>query len=141
MNFWDSSAVVPLLIAEPQSALCKQLLQQDPEMVVWVLTPTEIYSACYRKIRDGTLADEDFEQVRQRLQLLETAWSAVIQIDTTQRIAQRLLAVHPLRAADALQLAAALVATDQNPAGTTFISFDANLNRAARREGVTVVTS
>ena len=139
MRFWDSSAIVPLLIPEAQSALCRQLLESDPEILVWVLTPTEIYSALHRKIRAGALEEEILVEAQKRLQILETSWSSIVHIEATQRIAQRLLAVHALRAADALQLAAALVAFDQQPAGAEFISFDSPLNRIARREGFQVL--
>lgn len=139
MKFWDSSAIIPLLISERQTPLCRQLLEQDPEMLVWVLTPTEIYSACHRKIREGVLGDKEFDAIRTQLQILEAGWSSVVQLHAVQSIARRLLAVHTLRAADALQLAAALVAFDQEPNGAEFISFDDGLNRAARREGFQVI--
>lgn len=135
MRFWDSSAIVPLIISERQSMVCRQLLEADQEIVVWVLTPTEIYSACYRKIREGSLTEEYFEEAKQRLHVLEASWSSIVQIEATQQMAERLLAVHSLHAADALQLAAALVAFEHQPNGAEFVSFDDRLNRAARREG------
>lgn len=139
MRFWDSSAIIPLLVPEAQSPMCRQLLEADPEIVVWAFTPTEVYSACYRKIREGAFTEETFEEVKQRLHILERSWSSVVQIEATQRTAERLLAVHPLHAADALQLAAALVAFDHQPAGAEFVSFDDRLNRAARREGFRLI--
>ena len=53
--------------------------------------------------------------------------------------AGRLLATHPLRAADALQLAAALVWCDEAPQGETFVCLDERLSAAARREGFAVL--
>jgi len=52
--------------------------------------------------------------------------------------AKRCLMVHPLRAADALQLGAALVACGDDPHGFEFVCVDERLNEAARREGFTV---
>ncbi|MBI2343745.1 MAG: type II toxin-antitoxin system VapC family toxin [Deltaproteobacteria bacterium] len=139
MRFWDTSAILPLLVTEKESVLCRRLLEDDPEMLVWVLTPTEIYSACYRKVREGMLGEDVISDVRSRLMVLETCWSTVVSFEVVQAIATRLLAVHPLRAADALQLAAALVAFEERPIGAEFVSLDARLNHAAQREGFQIL--
>jgi hypothetical protein len=55
------------------------------------------------------------------------------------RRARRLLAVHPLRAADALHLAAALIACDERSDVLPFVTLDDRLAEAARREGFDVV--
>lgn len=47
--------------------------------------------------------------------------------------------VHPLRAADGLQLASALAAAEENPSSMGFMCFDARLNQAASREGFTIL--
>ena len=47
----------------------------------------------------------------------------------------RLLRVHPLRAADAFQLAAALVAFRAQPQDAIFLTGDERLRLAAEREG------
>ena len=49
-----------------------------------------------------------------------------------------MLRVHALRAADALQLAAALLASDEEPAGLDIVTLDSRLADAARREGFRV---
>jgi hypothetical protein len=54
-------------------------------------------------------------------------------------VALRLLRNHPLRAADALQLAAALIASEETPQTLEFICLDDRLALAARREGFTVI--
>ncbi len=51
----------------------------------------------------------------------------------------RLLRVHPLRAADAFQLAAAIAAADESPRSLPFVTFDSRLARAAEREGFPVI--
>jgi hypothetical protein len=53
-------------------------------------------------------------------------------------IAIRLLRVHALRAADALQLAAALVWADGVPSGSVLHTHDRRLATAAEREGFEV---
>ena len=43
--------------------------------------------------------------------------------------------MHPLKTADALQLAAAVAVAEDEPGLLGFVSFDARLNEAAGREG------
>lgn len=50
-----------------------------------------------------------------------------------------LLELHPLRAADALHLAAALLAVEERPQGLGFVTFDLRLADAAEREGFAVL--
>ncbi len=58
--------------------------------------------------------------------------------DAVRSTAQRLLRVHPLRAADSLQLAAAIIAAEHEPGTLEFVSLNARLNEAASREGFRV---
>ncbi len=60
-------------------------------------------------------------------------------LDGVRLIAQRLLRLHPLRAADSLQLAAALLACEHRPQGWQFVCLDARLSLAAEREGFNVI--
>ena len=69
------------------------------------------------------------------LRVLERAWTCVDDLAHADRRARRLLALHDLRAADALQLAAALVACDEQPTLLPFVTLDRRLADAARREG------
>jgi uncharacterized protein len=140
MKFWDTSILVPFLLSEKTSTLVRQLYEDDPEIIIWTLTPVEIFSACYRRICAGDLSDDALDDVRRRLVLLESAWSTIVQIDSVQEVAKRLLAVHSLTAADALQLAAAIIACNHQPTRLDFLSLDYNLNRAARREGFQVLS-
>lgn len=135
MRFWDSSAVVPLLILESVSEQARNWYREDPAMVVWCLTPTEAVSALQRKRRDATVTADDLASALHRLDLLRRDWLEVHSIRPVRERAERLLAVHPLRAADALQLATALVATEERPRGFTFLTFDRNLQEAALKEG------
>lgn len=139
MKFWDSSAVIPLLVTETESGTVKKLLQDDPEMIVWALTITEIHSSLYRKVREGGLSETTLSAALSRLNHLQGGWSEVFQLETTRKKAHRLLAVHPLRAADALQLAAGLMAFDNSPEGADFVTYDHTLALAAKKEGFNVI--
>ena len=139
MRFWDSSALVPLLLEEPTSAFYRQLLTEDPAMTVWVLTRTEMTSAVRRKERAGELGRSTTLEALRRLRLLERSWAEVDAVDPVRDRAERLLAVHPLRAADSLQLAAALILCEERPRGWELVTADQRLADAALAEGFDVV--
>jgi hypothetical protein len=139
MRFWDSSAVVPLCLAEPQTSVVRPLVEADPAVVVWWGTRTECVSAVMRGQRDGDLTAALAEHARTILERLAAEWSEVQPSEPLRVRAERLLAVHPLRAADGFQLAAALLWSRGETAGRNFVSFDQRLCEAARREGFAVL--
>lgn len=139
MKFWDSSAVVPLCLQEPASAVVREILAADALMAVWWGTRTECVSALMRRTREGGMTRADERAARQLLRSLASAWMEMQPNEALRDTAERLLAVHPLRTADALQLAAALSWCGQAPAGQDFITFDRRLRDASLREGFTVL--
>lgn len=139
MNFWDSSAVVPLLVAESSRDRLLALLQGDEQTLVWWGTPVECTSAISRREREGHLTTASASEAVHRLRAMLSAWNEVQPSSRVRDCAQRLLRVHPLRAADALQLAAAVVAADGDPASLGFVSLDERLRLAAQREGFPAV--
>lgn len=141
MRFWDSSALVPLVCREPQSARCRAWLRGDPVILVWALTAAEIVSAIARKRREGHLDRRIFVAAKSRLARLEGAWSEVTHSDAVRGRARRLLETHPLSAADALQLGAALVAVEENSSRIELVTFDTRLADAAEREGFVVLSA
>jgi uncharacterized protein len=135
VRFWDSSAIVPLVCREAESARTRAWLRADPVVVVWCLAATEVVSALARKRREGALAAARFADAKRRLAGLEGAWSEVAAVDAVRSRARRLLEVHALSAADALHLGAALVLVEERTQGVGFVSFDERLRDAAAREG------
>ena len=107
-------------------------------MLVWALAATEVVSDLARKRRERTLTESRLVSAKRRLGLLEVAWSEVTALEAVRARARRLLESHALRAADALHLAAALVAVEDRPAGIGFVSLDLRLAEAASREGFDV---
>ena len=75
----------------------------------------------------------------QRLRQLTTGWHEVDPSDEIRETAARFLRVHPLRAADALQLAAAFAAAERRPASLEIVTLDGRLANAARKEGFAVI--
>lgn len=138
MRFWDTSAVVPLIVEEECSSQASRWLAEDPEVVLWILTPVELTSALCRLVRDGGISEVEAERAEKRVDELYGTCHRVVQVDTVILQARRLLRLHPLRAADALQLAAALQWADGRPMGRRLHTFDVQLARAAVREGFAV---
>ena len=122
MRFWDTAAVVPLLVEEPESAKVRRLYEADPAQSVWCLTPVEAWSAIARKRRASVLGSPQMRDARRRLESLSADWLEIQEVASVKRRALRLLEVHSLRAADALQLAAALVFVSDRPEGFEFVS-------------------
>ncbi len=139
VRYWDTSAIVPLLVREAATATVEDAYRADPEVVTWWGTPVECVSALARLEREGALGGADFRTAGERLSALELAWAEVQPSDRVRTIAVRLLRVHALRAGDALQLAAALVAAEDHPASLEIVTLDERLSRAAEREGMRVV--
>ncbi len=139
MKFWDTSALVPLCVSEPASALARRLASADPALVVWWTTRTECISALARRRREDALAPADEQRARRALDALSQEWSEVLPSSAVRQRAERLLAVHPLRAADAFQLAAALLWSRGQTGLHALVCLDERLRDAARREGFQVL--
>lgn len=139
MRFWDSSAIVPLVVPEPISAQTIEIYRQDKEMLVWVLTPTEVISALCRKVREDSITRKEARRFRSELERLIKDWSEINAVELVRERAHRLLEVHPLRAADALQLGSALVASGDQPQGFHFVTYDDTLAEAAEKEGFKIL--
>jgi len=139
MKFWDSSAVVPCCVIEPRSHLIKEILQDDQEMIVWWATRIECLSALFRLVREGVLHDREEEMAQVVLQKLAETWREILPTQMVRETAERLLAVHPLHTADALQLSAALIGAGKNPRGHLFVCLDKGLRVPARKEGFTLL--
>jgi predicted nucleic acid-binding protein len=135
MTFWDSSALVPMLAAEPSTRTVQAHYVHDPEVVVWWGSPVECASAIARLERDGSLAPADASESFSRLDALAPSWMEIEPSDEVREAARRFLRVHPLRAADALQLAAAFVAAERRPSTLAFVTLDERLRAAAGKEG------
>jgi len=89
--------------------------------------------------RDGDFDATLATRAHTVLKRLASGWSEVQPSEALRTRGERLLAVHPLRAADAQQLAAALLWSRGATAGQDFVSFDQRLREAARREGFAVL--
>lgn len=139
MTFWDSSALVTLFAEEPKTEAARALYGGDAEVIVWWATPVECASALARLERDGALTRREATDAFKRLDAFTRSWIEVEPVDELREIARRWLRVHPLRAADALQLAAAFLAAERRPATLDLVTLDDRLREAAGREGFSVL--
>ena len=139
MKFWDSSAIIPLCLKEQMSETVKHLIKADEDIVVWWATRVECLSALSRRRREGVLDINSELKAKAILSALSEEWSEVQPSEPVRQRAERLLAVHPLRTADAFQLAAALLWAQENPQGLEIVCLDQNLREAGHKEGFTLL--
>jgi len=135
MKFWDTSAIIPLLVMEPMTPIVSDILEENRHMHVWWATEVECVSALARRERENSIPSTSIEIALNRLALLREDWNEVAAGTGVRSIAKRLLRVHALRAADALQLASASALSEGARASETIVSLDDRLRDAARREG------
>jgi len=138
MKFWDSSAIIPLCLTERASEAVKGLMKDDEDIIVWWTTYIECLSALSRRQREGVLTFGEAGKARAVLSALAATWSEVQPTEMVRLRAERLLSIHPLRAADALQLAAALVWAQEAPRGLEFVCLDQNLRESSLKEGFSI---
>ncbi len=138
MKFWDTSALVPLLVAEASTARVQAIAAKDPTMFVWWGSEVECVSALARLDREGVLDELTVSLALDRLRQLASTWQEIAASDALREAAVRFVRVHPLRAADALQLAAAYLASERRPSSLELVTLDERLATAARKEGFTV---
>jgi len=138
LRYWDASALVPLLIAQPASAHSRSAYREDPTVTTWWATSLECHSAIARIEREAAAPALVLESLA-RLARLESEWIEVAPSNYVRLTASRLLRTHPLRTGDALQLASAIAAADGNPRALPFVTFDERLALAASKEGLPVI--
>ncbi|MBI3818988.1 MAG: type II toxin-antitoxin system VapC family toxin [Planctomycetes bacterium] len=139
MKYWDTSALVPIFVEESHTEGCKDIAESDPEIMTWFFTTSEVLSALWRRYRRGEITRGEVESGENHLAQLSAQWIDVSSIDVVRDESHRLLRMHALRAADALQLAAAIIAFDHRPKGHGFVCLDENLCAAADLEGFQVI--
>ena len=112
---------------------------RDPDMLVWGGSRVECVSALARLERDATLDGRQARAAYDRLEELAQGWHEIEPGEMVRETAMRFLRVHPLRAADALQLAAAFVAAENRPSSLEVATLDDRLAEAAGKEGFVLV--
>jgi predicted nucleic acid-binding protein len=138
VRFWDTSPLIPLVVAERGTALAERLLRDDPAVVVWTLTRVELLSALARRRREEPAAARRLLGAKREILAAWPRWYEGIAVEVVRRHAKRVVDTHAIRTADALQIGAALVAGDDDPGALEFVTFDQPQAAAAEREGFRV---
>lgn len=139
MRFWDSSAIVPLILVESSSDRMDVLVAEDDLIAAWWATPVECLSGIGRRDREGSIDATEAAVAVTKLDLLAERWVEVPPTSAVRERARRLVRTHDLRAADALQLAAALGVVGDTEGALPFVTLDERLAVAAGREGFPVL--
>ena len=132
--FWDTSALVPLLLRQSNTSRALAVYK-TLDVVVWWATPVEIASAVARLLRTGKISTDDFAKSRNLANALFSSWAVIFPTDAIRATSMQLVERYDLRAADSLQLAAALHWCGDAPQGRIFLSGDQKLHDAALLSG------
>ena len=138
MKFWDTSALIYLLVDGPASEELRKKVSSDKELIIWWSTSVEAVSAFARSEREKLFTEDQTLTLMGSLQRLIQACLVVEPTTPVLEKAQRLVRIHPLRAADAFQLAAAIQIVDGNTREFEFVTLDKRLRTAALKEGFAV---
>jgi predicted nucleic acid-binding protein len=133
--YFDSSALVKLVVQEPGSDVAAQLWDGCDAALSSRLAHPEVRAALAALARNGALASATVGEIERDWQRY---WSAVQPVELTsavERAAGELAGEHALRGADAVHLASALaVGADQ----LVVAAWDRRLHAGARRAGLAV---
>lgn len=138
MAFWDASAIVPLCCSQPATAQGRRLRRELKRMAVWWGTPLEARSAFARLVREGHLTTDERARAIKLLGQLRVAWDEILPTEQVRSLAEALPDAVGVRAADAAQLAAALVWCRERPKQRPLVCFDERLRTAATALGFSV---
>jgi len=141
VRFWDTSALIPLIVAEQATPRAERWLREDPDVIVWTLTRVELLSALARCRREEPTAGRRLLAARREILSAWQHWSEITAVEIVRRHAERIVETHPVSAADALQIGAALVAAEDDPVTLEFVTLDQQQAVAAEREGFRVLTT
>jgi uncharacterized protein len=132
MRYWDSSALIPLLVQEERSPKVLAAFDDDPYVITSEYAFVEIASALWRRRHDGELTLDEHRAVDRLLADLSQTWVEMVVSKNVINTAVSVLARHRLRSGDALQLATAITSANRS---IPFVTLDEDLAEAAQSEG------
>ena len=138
MSYWDASAIVPLCCSQAATSRGRKLIRDVRRIVAWWGTPIEARSAFARLARQGRLTGAERATAVRLLDQLRLSWDEIQPSERVRALAEQLPDRHAVRAADAVQLAAALVWCRERPQRRPFVCFDERLAKAAAELGFDV---
>ena len=139
MRFWDASALVPLVILEEATSIVGECFLEDERIVTWAWSRVEIVSAIERRVREGSVSRTERRNVLERFHALANSWDEIKDVVAVRSKAIALLARHPIRAADAGQLGAALLFNETMSGVLSFVCLERRLSITAELEALRVI--
>lgn len=133
--YFDTSAVIPLLVGEPSSATCTRMWNEAARIVSVRLLYPEARAALARARRMGRITARRHSAAVQELDAISTE---IDHVEVTAPLAHQagdLAQSHDLRGYDAVHLAAAITALDTD---LVLVTGDNDLAIAARSLGMSV---
>lgn len=136
MRYYDTSALVKQYLQEAGSKLVLELLKSGEKVYTASLTYAETHAAFSRRTREGRLTRETTKRLALRFDKDWESYDIVVLSENVFRLARQMLYRHPLRSADAIHLASALLlARTSTRSSWSFVCADGRLCDAAKSEG------
>jgi hypothetical protein len=140
MVYFDTSALVKKYCVEDGTDTITMLYEQADGVAISKVGRAEIFSAFYRKYRDGDITSR---QLRQILKQFKEEWEYFTKVpinDTVDDIAEDLISRNTLRGFDAIHLATLMLLEKRVPGEWLFACADARLVAAAKKENIKLHT-
>lgn len=136
MRYYDTSALVKQYLQEAGSKLVLELLKSGEKVYTASLTYAETHAAFSRRTCEGRLTRETTKRLALRFDKDWESYDIVVLSENVFRLARQMLYRHPLRSADAIHLASALLLARTSPRSSwSFVCADGRLCDAAKSEG------
>jgi predicted nucleic acid-binding protein len=137
--YCDASCLVKLYVSEDHSALARAWVADAQGLVTSELSYVEVCGALVRRQREGRHSAAALAAILDRFR---EDWPSFHRMVLDSEAGTEQVLRHPLRALDAIHLAAALSLRDAAPDATVaFASFDDRQRRAAEAAGLNVLRS
>jgi predicted nucleic acid-binding protein len=138
--YLDTSSLVKIYVPEIETASVQRFVDAAEVVASSSLAYVEARAAFARKRRERDLSARDY---RDLVQDFDHDWERYLIVDISDalvKFAGRLAEKHALRGYDAVHLASAVTVRKEGDRPVSFSCFDARLLRAARREGLKIIS-
>jgi len=141
VRYFDTSALVKqYFLKEPGSKTVRELLKSGEKVFTAVLSYTETHAAFARRRREGLLSAQVTRRLALRFDRDWESYEILLLSGDALALARELIYRHPLRSADAIHLASALLLARKTPASEwEFVCADKRLRDAATSEGLSPI--
>lgn len=133
--YLDTSALVKLYVEEEGAPVVRNAVAQAELVATAAIAYVEARAAFVRRRHEGGLSTAEYRRI---IRDVDSDWARYLVVEVTGsliRDAARLAEAHRLRAYDAIHLASAAAVHDRLAEPIMFASWDAGLEKVARREG------